>query len=162
MISIIVAVAENNAIGKNNELLWHLPEDLKKFKSLTSGHRIIMGRNTFLSLPKRPLPNRTSIVITDIPDEVFEGCIMVHSVEEAISLCPEDEESFVIGGGSIYRQFMAYATKLYYTKVHAVFEADTFFPKVEPGLWDLISEEKHLKDEANPVGYSFLVYEKRK
>jgi dihydrofolate reductase len=113
MISIIVAIAKNNAIGKNNDLLWHIPEDLKRFKQITSGHKIIMGKKTYLSLPFRPLKNRENIVITDCPDDVFEGCTVVFSVGEAISKCSEEEETFIIGGASVYKQFLPLTDRLY-------------------------------------------------
>jgi dihydrofolate reductase len=142
MISIIVAVAENLAIGKDNRLLWHISDDLKRFKQLTSGHTVIMGRNTWLSLPKRPLPNRTNIVITDNPDECFEGCEMVDSIEAAIAKCPPDEESFVMGGASIYRQFMPLADKLYITRVKKAFDGDTFFPEIDPENWKMTNQER--------------------
>ena len=112
-VSIIVAIAENYAIGKDNDLLWHISDDLKRFKQITSGHKIIMGKNTFLSLPIRPLPNRISIVITDDKNDQYEGCIMAYSIEDALAKCEAGEECFVIGGGSIYRQFMPLADKLY-------------------------------------------------
>lgn len=159
-ISIIVAIAENNAIGKDNKLLWYLSDDLKRFKRITSGHQVIMGRNTYLSLPVRPLKNRMNVVITDDPDEVFEGCITVRSIEDAMKLCKEDEESFVIGGGSVYRQFMPVATKLYITKVHKDFEADTFFPEIDENKWELIEEEYHPADEKHKYPFTFLTYSK--
>jgi dihydrofolate reductase len=159
-ISIIVAIARNMAIGKNNELLWHIPADLKRFKQITLGHQVIMGRMTYLSLPKRPLPNRTNIVITDKPDETFEGCLTVHSIQEAYNLCMEQEESFIIGGGSVYRQFLPMATRLYLTLVDKDFEADTFFPEIDTSHWKLIEKTDCGPDEHNDFSYSFLVYEK--
>src|SRR3972149_2923691 len=129
-ISIIVAIAENNAIGKNNELLWKLPDDLKRFKKITTGHTVIMGRRTFESLPAGALPNRKNLVISDIPGEVFENCQMAYSIEEALALCDENEEAFVIGGGMIYKHFLPHARKLYITKVHEEFDADTYFPEI--------------------------------
>jgi dihydrofolate reductase len=159
-ISIIVAIAENNAIGKDNQLLWHLSDDLKRFKKLTSGHRVIMGRNTYLSLPLRPLPNRTNIVISDVPGEEFEGCITVRSVEEAGELCNDGEESFIIGGGSVYRQFMPMANKLYLTKVHRSFEGDTFFPEIDEDEWKLVEKEDRDADEKHKYPFSFLTYVK--
>ncbi|MFW5821689.1 MAG: dihydrofolate reductase, partial [Bacteroidota bacterium] len=120
-ISIIVAIAENNAIGKNNELLWKISDDLKRFKKLTTGHKVIMGRNTYLSLPNSPLPNRKNVVITDIENEKFEGCEMAYSIEEALANVQENEEAFVIGGGMIYKQFLPHANKLYLTRVHQSF-----------------------------------------
>lgn len=125
-ISIIVAIASNNAIGKNNQLLWHVPADMKYFKKITTGHTVIMGKNTFLSLPGGPLVNRRNIVISDDPDDHFKGCVTVNSINEAIELCDEEIECFVIGGASVYRQFLPFATRLYVTKVNKSFEADTF------------------------------------
>jgi dihydrofolate reductase len=159
-ISIIVAVAENFAIGKDNQLLWHIPADLKRFKKITSGHQIIMGKLTYKSLPVRPLPNRVNIVITDKPGETFEGCTTVYSIEEALNLCNETDESFIIGGGSIYRQFLPFANKLYLTLVHKDFEADTFFPEIDPDMWKLIDREDHEPEGSLDFSYSFLIFEK--
>ncbi|HDO26812.1 MAG TPA: dihydrofolate reductase, partial [Bacteroidetes bacterium] len=116
-ISIIVAIASNNAIGKNNDLLWHISKDLQRFKKLTDGHFIVMGKKTYFSLPKRPLPNRTNMVITDVPGEQIDGCLMAWSIEDAIEKMDPEKENFIIGGGSIYRQFLPYANKLYLTRV---------------------------------------------
>jgi dihydrofolate reductase len=159
-ISIIVAVAKNFAIGLNNELLWHIPDDLKRFKKITLGHQVIMGRMTYLSLPFRPLKNRTNIVITDNPAESFEGCTTVYSIEEALNLCNENEESFIIGGGSVYRQFLPYCNKLYLTMVQKDFEADTFFPQLDFSQWKLVEQEDH--DAMTDLGfsYSYLIFEK--
>ncbi|MFO7613769.1 MAG: dihydrofolate reductase [Bacteroidales bacterium] len=159
-ISIIVAIARNYAIGLNNQLLWHISHDLKRFKKITSGKQVIMGKLTYESLPVRPLPNRTNIVITNDPDEKFEGCITVYSIPEALSYCHDAEESFIIGGGSVYRQFMPHATKLYLTLVHRDFEADTFFPEIDFSQWKLIEREDHEDDDTVDFSYSFLVYEK--
>ena len=154
-ISIIVAIAENFAIGKNNDLLFHLPNDLKHFKEITSGHTIIMGRNTLLSLPKWPLPNRRHIIITDKKDDVFLGCETVFSIEEAIKKVEGEEEAFIIGGGMIYKQFFPIAGKLYLTVVHKPFEADIFFPEIDYTEWDETSRED-FKDEKNDFEYSYL------
>ncbi|HET6556708.1 MAG TPA: dihydrofolate reductase [Prolixibacteraceae bacterium] len=154
-ISIIVAIAQNFAIGKNNDLLFHLPNDLKRFKQITTGHPVIMGRNTFLSLPKGALPNRRNIVITDNPDEKFEDCEMVFSVDEAVKAVKNDSEAFIIGGGMIYRQFFPVAGKLYLTVVHKDFEADTFFPEIDYSQWVELSRED-LSDEKNGFNYSYL------
>ena len=145
-ISIIVAIAQNHAIGKDNQLLWHIPADLKRFKKLTTGHTIVMGKRTFESLPIRPLPNRRSVVITDIPGEEIEGCTMAYSIEEAIEKMDEDKENFIIGGGSVYRQFLPLADQLYLTIVTKDFEADTF---LEFNLqdWKTIEREDHLEEE---------------
>jgi dihydrofolate reductase len=155
-ISIIVAITDDFAIGLNNDLLCHLPDDLKRFKQITTGHSIIMGKRTYESLPKRPLPNRTNVVISDNRDDQFEGCKTVYSIEEAIDLCGEDE-SFIIGGGSIYRQFLPYANKLYLTIIHHKFEADTFFPVVNFEEWSELSNEKHSKNSDNPYDYSYTI-----
>ena len=151
--SIIVAIAENNAIGKNNQLLWHIPDDLKRFKKITTGHPVIMGKNTYLSLPVRPLPNRTNIILTDVPGEQIDECIMAYSIEEAMEKCPEGEECFVMGGGSVYRQFLKIANKLYITYVHKKFDADTFFPEINLEEWMLIEKEKH--DSGGNLPFSF-------
>jgi dihydrofolate reductase len=158
-ISIIVAIAENFAIGKNNDLLFHLPNDLKRFKEITSGHTIIMGRNTLLSLPKWPLPNRRHIVITDKPDDVFPGCETVFSIDEAIEKVKDEKEAFIIGGGMIYKQFFPVAGKLYLTLVHQPFEADTFFPEVNYAEWNEVKRED-LYDEKNDFNYSYLDLER--
>jgi dihydrofolate reductase len=161
-ISIIVAVAENNAIGKDNKLLWHLSEDLKRFKRLTSGNPVIMGKNTYFSLPVRPLPKRKNIVITDVPGERIDGCTMAYSIEDAIEKMDSDKENFIIGGASIYRQFMPYADKLYITWVHKSFDADTFFPEVDEKEWREISREDITDtDDKNPYPHSFVIYERR-
>ncbi|MFH0757176.1 MAG: dihydrofolate reductase [Bacteroidota bacterium] len=140
-ISIIVAVGQNRAIGKDNKLLWHLPGDLKRFQKLTTGHTLIMGRNTFLSLPKGALPNRRHIVISDVEGEHFKACEMARSPEEAISLAGETDECFVIGGGMVYAQFLPVAGKLYLTRVHQSFEADTFFPEIDFSQWEARATE---------------------
>ena len=154
-ISIIVAIAQNFAIGKNNDLLFHLPTDLKRFKQITSGHAMIMGRNTLLSLPKWPLPNRRHIVITDKTDDRFEGCEVVFSIDEAIEKLKNEDEVFIIGGGMIYRQFFPVAGKLYLTLVHKDFEADTFFPEINYSEWEELARED-LHDEKNGFDYSYL------
>jgi len=159
-ISIIVAIARNWAIGKDNQLLWHISDDLKRFKRITQGHQVIMGKKTYESLPFRPLKNRTNIVITDDPNEIFDGCVTVYSLEEALKYCNENEESFIIGGGSIYRQFLPYANKFYLTLVNKDFEADIFFPEVDLSEWKLLEREDHGPAGENDFSYSFLVYVK--
>ena len=154
-ISIIVAIAQNFAIGKNNDLLFHLPNDLKHFKEITSGHTIIMGRNTLLSLPKWPLPNRRHIVITDKPDDHFEGCETVFSIDEAVEKVKDEQEAFIIGGGMIYRQFYPVAGKLYLTVVHQDFDADVYFPEINYEDWSEISREDFYA-EKNDFNYSYL------
>ncbi len=160
-ISVIVAVAENMAIGKDNQLLWHISADLKRFKKLTTGHPVIMGKKTYESLPVRPLPHRMNIVLTDVPGEKIEGCVMAYSIPEAIALCPEGEECFVMGGGSVYRQFLPLADRLYLTKVHRSFEADTFFPEIDEKEWKLVSREEVTGDDSVPFRYEFLVYHRK-
>lgn len=161
-ISIIVAVAQNQAIGKDNKLLWHLSEDLKRFKRLTSGNPVIMGKNTYFSLPKRPLPNRTNIVITDVAKEQIDNCVMAYSIEDAIQKMDTEKENFVIGGASIYKQFMEHADKLYITWVHKDFEADTFFPEIDEDSWEIKSKEDFFEtDEKNPYPSSLVVYGRR-
>ncbi len=159
-ISIIVAVAQNFAIGKNNDLLFHLPNDLKRFKQITTGHPVIMGRNTLLSLPKGALPNRRNVVITDNPDEKFDRCEMVFSIEEAIEAVKDEPEAFVIGGGMIYRQFYPLAGKLYLTLVHRDFDADVYFPEIDFREWAELSRED-LFDEKNNFNYSYLNLKRR-
>ena len=160
-ISIIVAIAENNAIGKYNKLLWHIPGDLRRFKRITRGHTVIMGKNTFLSLPAGPLTERRNVVITDNREESFPGCEMVYSVEEAIASCDPDRENFVIGGASVYRQFMPHAGTLYLTRVHKSFEADTFFPEVTPEEWTEISREEGESDSRNDFAYTYLILKRK-
>ena len=160
MITVIAAVAENNALGKENQLLWHLPDDFKRFKTLTSGHFIIMGRKTFESFPK-PLPNRTHVIISRQANYQPEGCIVVNSLEQAIAVCPKTEEVFIIGGGEIYRQSIAVADKLDLTKVHANFEADTHFPEIDLSQWQLVFEEYHPKDERHDYAFTFQTYSRK-
>jgi dihydrofolate reductase len=160
-ISIIVAIAENNAIGLKNKLLWHISEDMKRFKRITMGHKVIMGRNTYLSLPFRPLAGRTNIIISDKPEEKFEGCITVYSVEQALEMCPDDEECFVIGGAMIYRQFLRYAKKLYVTRVFKSYDADTFFPEISKDDWNETVIETYGPDGNNEFSYAFFIYERK-
>jgi len=161
MLTIIAAASENNALGKDNQLLWHLPEDFKRFKTLTSGHYIIMGRKTFESFPK-PLPNRTHLIITRQPDyQAPEGCIVVSSLEKAMELCPANEEAFVIGGGEIYQQALDVVDKIDVTRVHTTLDADTFFPEIDTTQWKLVFEEFHPKDEKHEFDFTFLTYVKR-
>jgi len=155
-ISIIVAIAENFAIGKNNDLLFHLPNDLKRFKEITTGKPVIMGRNTLLSLPNgRPLKNRRNIVISDVPGELFEGCEMTSTIEGAVELVKNEEEAFIIGGGMVYRQFYPHAGKLYLTVVHKPFEADVYFPEIQYDEW-VETFREDLFDEKNNFNYSYI------
>ncbi len=157
-LSIIVAIASNGAIGKDNRLLWHIPGDLRRFKQLTTGHTILMGKKTWESLPVRPLPNRTHVVLTDQPGEQIEGCITAYSVEDALAKCPEKGEIFVIGGGSVYRQFLPLADRLYITRVHRDYEADTFFPEIDPASWEEVSREDHSPEGNLDSGFSYIDY----
>ena len=157
MITLIAAVAENNALGKDNQLLWHLPDDFKRFKNVTSGHHIIMGRKTFESFPK-PLPNRTHVIITRQKEYQPESCIVANSLSNAIAACPKGEEIFIIGGGEIYKQSIEIADKLDITKVHHIFEADTFFPEIDLTKWKLVSSLFHPKDEKNEFDFTFQTY----
>lgn len=160
-ISIIVAIASNYAIGKDNDLLWHISDDLKRFKRITSGKTVVMGKNTFYSLPFRPLPKRRNIVLTDKADEKIEGCEMAYSIEHAIELMDSDSENFIMGGGSIYRQFMEVADKLYITRVHKDFEADTFFPNIEESVWKLIEKTNMAPEKEGSFSFSYEVYTRK-
>ncbi len=159
-ISIIVAIAENFGIGKNNDLLFHLPNDLNHFKEITTGHCLIMGRNTLLSLPKWPLPNRRHIVITDKKDDNFPGCEIVYSIDEAIEKVKNEDEAFVIGGGMVYRQFYPLAKKLYLTLVHKPFDADVYFPEINFDEWIHNSREDFF-DRENGFVYSYMNMERK-
>ncbi len=157
-ISIIAAIAQNNAIGLNNQLIWHLPIDLQFFKKITLNAAIIMGRKTFDSIGKA-LPKRTNIVISSNPNFQAPGCIVVQNLKEAIAQS-DSEEVFIVGGASIYEQSMQIAHKLYITHVHHTFKADTFFPAIDPKLWKAVSKEDHFKDEKHAYEFSFVIYEK--
>lgn len=157
LLSIIVAVSTNGVIGMNNELIWRLPDDLKRFKKLTVGHPMIMGRKTFESIGK-PLPGRQSIVITRDKNFQFEGVIVVHSLDEAIAEAQkiETQEAFIIGGGEIYRQALPVCHKLYITEVHTETEGDTFFVLEQPDLWIESERTKHLADEKHAFAFDFV------
>lgn len=162
MISIIVAIAENYAIGKKGDLLCHMPADLKHFKDITSGQTVMMGERTFFSLPKHPLPNRRNIVLTDVAGKTFEGAEAVYSIDEMVKCIQGEEEAFVIGGGMVYRQMMPLADKLYITHIHHSWEdADTFFPEIKESEWKLLNAERHFADEKNPYDYTFATYGRR-
>ncbi len=161
MLTLIAAASENNALGKDNDLVWHLPDDFKRFKALTSGHYIVMGRKTFESFPK-PLPNRTHVIITRQKDyTVPEGCIVANSLKNAIELCPESEEIFIIGGGQIYKQSIGIADKIELTRVHTTVEADAFFPEIDEDIWEVIQSEYHPKDEKHEHDFTYLTFVKR-
>lgn len=157
-LTIIVAAAENDAIGKGNKLIWHLSDDLKRFKTLTNGHHIIMGRKTFESFPK-PLPNRTHVVITRQTNyKVPDGVIVVNNLEDAIDACKSDAQPFIIGGGEIYKQALDFADKIELTRVHEHFDADTYFPKIDENIWKETANTFHKKDEKHDYEFSFLTY----
>ncbi|MCD8740215.1 dihydrofolate reductase [Mucilaginibacter roseus] len=157
--SIIVAIAQNYAIGKNNQLLWHLPNDLKHFKNTTSGHTVIMGRKTFDSVGK-PLPKRRNIVITR-QNIGIEGCEVVNSLESALALCVDEAEVFIVGGAEIYKQAMPVTDRIYLTIVHHDFEGDTFFPEIDNSEWTEIARTDYHADEKHAYSYSILTLEKR-
>ena len=161
MVIMIAAVAENNALGKNNDLLWHLPNDFKRFKEITSGHHIIMGRKTFESFPK-PLPNRIHVIITRQNDFEYEGCVVVQNIEKALSVCPINENLYIIGGGEIYQQSISFADQLDITRVHHSFDADVYFPEIDPEIWELTSETFHQKDERHLFDYTFQTFVRKK
>ena len=165
-VSLIVAVAENGVIGKNNDLIWNLPKDMRFFKETTIGHHVIMGRKNFESIPERfrPLPNRTNVVITRQSNYQAEGCVVVNSLEAALEVAQEngDKEPFIIGGGQIYKLALKgnLVDKIYLTKVHQAFDGDTFFPKLSVE-WQEISREDHEADEKHACGFSIISYIKR-
>jgi len=161
MISIIVAISEDNGIGKDNKLLWYLPEDLKRFKKLTMGQCIIMGKRTWESLPRRPLPGRKNIVLTDISGENIENSITAYSVDDAINKSTGCEEVFIIGGGSVYRQFMPLADRLYITHIHKKTEADTFFPEISSDEWKSVNREDYESVTEDVPSYSYVIYERK-
>jgi dihydrofolate reductase len=160
MIIMIAAAAENNALGKDNELVWHLPDDFKRFKNLTSGHPIIMGRKTFESFQK-PLPNRLHIIITRQKNYQAEGCLVVSNLENAIALTDKNQDAFVIGGGEIYQQALSFTDKIELTRVHDSFEADTFFPEIDEKEWQLIQEEYHPKDEKHKIDFTYQTFTRK-
>jgi len=160
MTTIVVAMGEKNEIGFENQLLWHLPKDLKHFKEITSGHPVIMGRKTYESIGK-PLPNRTNIVVSRKTDWFEEGILIVGSIKEAVKFAKKiDEEVFIIGGGKIYEQTMDIVDKLEVTLVKADLEADTFFPKIDPKIWKKTDEICHEKDEKNQYYFCFQTFER--
>ena len=161
MITIIAAISNNNALGKNNDLIWLLPADLKRFKKITSGHHILMGRNTFESIGK-PLPNRTTIIITRNKNYFKDGCLIASSLEDAIELAKNDEEVYIIGGAQIYKYAIEnnLVDALDVTLVHHEFEADVFFPVIDSKIWKEVSREDFKADEKNKFDYSFVSYRK--
>ncbi len=161
IISIIVAVAKNNEIGRGNDLLWRLPAEIKRFKELTTGHTIIMGRKTFESLPKGALPNRRNIVLSRDTNISYENCEVYSSLDAALIKTINEEEVFIIGGGQIYNQALPLADKLYLTRVHTEFPgADTFFPAINWSEWQETSRETCPADEKNPYSFTFYEFER--
>lgn len=159
-ITLIAAAATNNALGKDNQLIWHLSDDLKHFKNLTKGHHVIMGRKTFESMPKA-LPNRTNVVITRQPNYSAENTVVVNSLDAAIKVALSDPRPFVIGGGEIYAQAMEVGHEIELTRVHGEFEADTFFPEIDPQLWEEVWREEHPADDNHAYAFSFIRYQKK-
>lgn len=154
MITMIAAAGQNNELGKDNDLVWHLPDDFKRFKQLTTGHYIIMGRKTFESFPK-PLPNRTHVVITRNEKYQKEGAVVVHSIDAALIKATSDTQPFIIGGGEIYKMAIAIADKIELTRVHGAFDADTYFPEIDKDQWELIAEIPHGKDDRHNYAFTY-------
>jgi dihydrofolate reductase len=158
MIALIAAAAENNALGKDNQMMWHLPDDFKRFKQLTTGHPIIMGRKTFESFPKL-LPNRKHIIITRRPDYHPADCIVVNSIEAAIKAAQSDT-IYIIGGGEIYHLALPFADVIELTRVHASFDADAYFPEINMSEWQLQSSEYHPKDERHAIDFTYETFDR--
>lgn len=166
IISLIAALAKNRVIGKNNDLPWRLPDDMKYFMETTQGHCVIMGRKNYDSLPKKfkPLTNRTNIVVTRQQNFKAEGCIVVHSIEDALAIAreqKEEEEVFVMGGAEIYAQALPIAHRLYLTEIEVEIEGDTFFPAVDHGVYKELSRRNHGVDQKHPYAFDFVVYERQ-
>jgi dihydrofolate reductase len=162
MITIIVATDRNNGIGYRNGLLAHLPGDLQRFKTITMGHCLIMGKKTWESLPVRPLPGRKNIVLTDNELDCFDCAETARSIDEALALCEPGKEIFIIGGGTVYRQFMPIADRLMVTHIHGEFPADTFFPEIDPDLWHVSEREDYLSGDPSTNSFTYITYLRRK
>ena len=161
MLSIIVAISENNAIGKAGDLLCYLPDDLKHFKALTMGATVVMGKKTFFSLPRRPLPNRRNIVLTRDLSFTYDNTEIAHSIEELQKMLTADENVFIIGGGEVYRQFIPLADELQITHIHHNWDdADTFFPEIDSTIWQCVNEERHEADEKHDYAFTFATYKR--
>lgn len=160
MVSIIVAIAQNGTIGDKNALLWHIKEDMRFFRTTTSGHAVVMGRKTFESLGSRPLPKRTNIVITR-QDIEFEGALAAHSLEEAICMAEGDEEIFIIGGAQIYAEALKVADRMYITRVEHDYAGDTSFPEIDFAQWQLVNEERYDRGEEYEYPFAFLTYDRK-
>jgi len=160
-LTIIAAISENNALGKDNQMLWHLPDDFKHFKEVTTGHHVIMGRKTFESMGKKALPKRTNMVITGTKNYPCSCVMLVDSLRKAIQIAKRtDKNPYIIGGGIIYEEAMPLADKLNITIVHHTFEADVFFPTIDPKVWRETSRIFHPKDEKHAFDFSFVTYER--
>ena len=160
MVSIIVAIAQNGTIGDKNSLLWHIKEDMRFFRTTTSGHPVIMGRKTFESLGSKPLPKRTNIVITRA-DREFEGALTAHSLEEAIRMAGEDEEIFVMGGAQIYCEALSVVDRMYITVVERDYEGDTSFPEIDFSQWKLVNVVRHERGEEYESPFEFRTYDRK-
>jgi len=160
-ISIVVAIAQNNAIGCENRLLWHIPGDLKRFKSITMGHTIVMGMSTYESLPVKPLSGRRNIVMTRKKDITLPGCEIAHSLGEAVEMLDTDKENFIIGGAQVYEQFLPITDKLILTIVHRDFQADTFFPEIDFSQWQEIEREDVVDNCNLGFDYSYITYTRK-
>jgi dihydrofolate reductase len=161
MISFLVAMDQKRTIGKDNDLPWHLPADLKYFKQVTMGHPIVMGRKTHEAIG-RVLPGRENIVLTRDKSYTSPDCTVIHSIEELLDIDKgKNEEVFVIGGAEIFKEVFASADRLYITCIEDVFEGDTYFPEFDPSEWEIISKEKGIKDDKNPYDYYYIVYERK-
>ncbi len=161
MFSIIVALSQNYVIGKNQDLLWHISDDLKRFKQITLGSPVIMGRKTYLSLPRRPLPNRRNIVLTSQQNLQLDGCEVVSSIETIQQMADSEQEFFVIGGGSVYEQFFPLANKLYITWVYQDFEGDTFFPCFDEEEWEIEEKSPQFHDEESNLDFAYFTYKRK-
>jgi dihydrofolate reductase len=160
-LSLVVAASSNNVIGRDGGLPWHLPDDLRQFKRLTTGKAVIMGRSTYESIG-RPLPDRRNIVMTRNADYVADGCDVVSSVSEAIDAVEGAEEAMIIGGGQVYRDFLPLADRIYLTRVQAEVEGDTYFPEIDEATWRLVSSEHHGADEKHRYAFDVMVFERRR
>jgi len=162
MIAIIAAVSEDMGIGKDNSLLWNIPEDLRRFRKLTLGNNVIMGRKTWESLPRKPLPGRRNIVITDVQDESFDPAVTAYSIEDSLGKCENDKDIFIIGGASIYRQFMPLADRLYITHVHRKIQADVYFPEINMKTWKILEKDDSTVNKKDIIPYTYIIYERKK
>jgi dihydrofolate reductase len=162
-VSIIAAVSDNYVIGKNNRLPWHMPNDLKRFKELTTGNVVLMGKRTFTSLPNGPLPNRKNLVLTStLTEGITKGYFEAISMEDALELCENIDKVFVIGGSVVFKQSMQFADDMYITWVHGEFDGDATFPKINPSIWEEVSREDFPADEKHAYPYSFCYYQRKK